>query len=177
MSSGKVYLIDTDVLEHVRYRSDSAHLYSEIIKLAKAGIAQTVRQVFDELKKFKSTHTLLHPHEKEFCLRADLQFCEKVQNGLDLIHEHAGHLMNTFGGKNPDPADPWLIAVAWAHGYTVVTDERPDSSIKIPAACKLAPLGCSCITGPHFLIEVGIVQIKDIKPEHISAKAFFGYSG
>jgi Domain of unknown function (DUF4411) len=42
-----------------------------------------------------------------------------------------------LGGKNPDPADPWLIAVAAAHGYVVVTDENQDSPRKIPAACRL----------------------------------------
>jgi hypothetical protein len=76
-----------------------------------------------------------------------------------------------MGGKNPDPADPWIVAVATKYGYTVVTNESPRSTMRIPAACRLPKMGCRCIRGPHFLHEVGLV--KEIKPEHIDPASFF----
>jgi hypothetical protein len=48
----------------------------------------------------------------------------------------------------------------------------PLSPHKIPAACERPNLKCRCISGPHFLIEVGLVE--EIKPEHINPHAFFG---
>jgi hypothetical protein len=105
-----------------------------------------------------------------------LQFSAEVQARLEVLKKDAGHLWMQVGGKNPDPADPWLIAVAAAHKFTVVTDEKQESSIKILAACKLPKIACRCISGPHFLIEVGIVRLEEIEPEHISPQAFFGFS-
>jgi hypothetical protein len=104
-----------------------------------------------------------------------MQYCKEVQEKLELVKKEAGHLWQQVGGKNPDPADPWLIAVASAHGYTLVTDESSASTKKIPAACKLPNLKCRCISGPHLLIELGLVQ--EIKPEHIDPHAFFGLGG
>jgi hypothetical protein len=83
----------------------------------------------------------------------------------------APYLADATGGKNPDPADPWIVAVAAANGYTVVTNESPRSPMRIPAACRLPTVNCRCIRGPHFLIEVGLVT--EIKPEHIDPTFFF----
>jgi len=135
-------------------------------------MVSTVRQVFGELKKHKRTHEILKPFEQDFLLQTRLQYCKEVQAKLELVKKHAGHLWAQVGGKNPDPADPWLIAVASAHGYTLVTDENQFSQSRIPAACKIPEIGCRCISGPHFLIEVGLVE--EIKPEHINPHAFFG---
>jgi Domain of unknown function (DUF4411) len=170
--SGTTYIVDTDVMDHIRWRADSTTIYSGLIGLAKNGTAKTVRQVFGELKKHKATHKILGPHERDFLVASELQFCSEVQAKLELVKQHANHLWEQVGGKNPDPADPWLVAVASAHGFVLVTDENQISSVKIPAVCKLPSFGCKCISGPHFLIEVGLV--KEIKPEHISPQAFFG---
>jgi hypothetical protein len=61
--------------------------------------------------------------------------------------------------------------VAAAQKYTLVTNESKDSPRKIPAACGIPETLCRCISGPHFLYEVGL--FKTIKPEHISVAAFF----
>jgi Domain of unknown function (DUF4411) len=165
-------LIDTDVLEHIRSRSDSRLIYDGLIVMAEAGSVKTVRQVFGELKKHKEAHKILKPHEREFILPTETQYSAEVQQKLELVKMEASHLWQQIGGKNPDPADPWLIAVASAYGYNLVTDENQFSTTRIPAACKRPNLKCRCISGPNFLIEVGLVQ--EIKPEHINPHSFFG---
>lgn len=174
-ADGAIHLIDTDVLEHVRFRPDSAELYQGLIALAQAGKLKTIRQVFGELKKHKEAYKILRPHEKDFLIPIEVQYCAEVRAKLEFVKTEAGHLWQQVGGKNPDPADPWLIAVAAAHGYTLVTDESQKSGAKIPAACKSTNLKCKCISGPHFLIEAGLVT--EIKPEHISPHAFFDIGG
>lgn len=77
--------------------------------------------------------------------------------------------MRRLGGD--DPADPWLVAVAGHYKYTLVTNEKQNSPKRIPAACRIPALVCRCISGPHFLHEVGLV--KTINPAHISVAAFF----
>ena len=167
-----ISLIDTDVLAHIRSRSDSKEIYDGLIAIAERGQVKTVRQVFGELKKHKEAYKILKPHEKSFILSTELQYSSHVQAKLEIVKKEAGHLWQQVGGKNPDPADPWLIAAASAHSYTLVTDESQASASKIPAACRLPSLSAKCISGPHFLIEVGLVV--EIKPEHINPHAFFG---
>lgn len=171
----EIYLIDTDVLEHVRFRGDSEILYSGLVGLAQAGIVKTVRQVFSELKKHHVPYERLKAYEKDFLVPSEVQFSLKVRGKLELVKTNAGHIWAQTGGKNPDPADPWLIAVAAAHGYTLVTNESSNSSVKIPAACRFPGLDCKCVSGPHFFIEVGLIT--EIKPEHISPRAFFEIPG
>lgn len=166
-----IYLIDTDVLAHIRYRSDSQRIYSGLIGVGHSGALKTVKQVFDELKKHKIAHGILYPHRKHLILEADLQYCAEVSERLEAIKTHAGFLWAQTGGKNPDPADPWLIAVAAVHGFTLVTNEKRESAKKIPAVCKHTSIGVKCITGAEYLLLTGIVS--EVKPEHISPHAFF----
>lgn len=168
---GGTHLIDTDVLEHIRYRPDSQQIYDGIVALAAAGTLKTVRQVFGELKKHKTPFGVLKPHEKVLTVDAGVQFCDDVKQRMGLVQQHAGFLWAATGGKNPDPADPWLIAVAAAHGFSVVTNENKMSPNRIPAACKKPQIGVNCISGAEFLLGVGLVQ--EIKPEHVSAHEFF----
>lgn len=104
-------------------------------------------------------------------MSAEQQFTSGVSNIIEELGNNASYLWEQTGGKNPDPADPWLIAVATTYGYSLVTDENPRSPSRIPSACKLPNIGCRCIRGPHFLVEVGLV--KSIKPEHIDPHSFF----
>jgi len=165
------YIIDTDVLVRIHVRKDSQTIYDALIAMAKAKRLRTVRQTFDELKRHVRQYELLQPHRDLFQIPADDQFHEDVGALIEILGNQAPYLWEQTGGKNPDPADPWIIAAAAKFGYTVVTNESPRSSTRIPAACKLAKIGCRCIRGPHFLHEVGLV--KEIKPEHIEPAAFF----
>jgi hypothetical protein len=166
----RIYLLDTDALAHIRERPDSEQLYDGIIRLAEEGIAKTIPQVFGELEKFGDVYKRLVPYRKKLTLNESLIFCPDVQRYLDVLGNLERPLWEQTGGKNPDPADPFLVATAAAHGYTVVTNESRRSPYKIPATCELEGINCRCISGPHFLFEVGIVT--EIRPEWISVEAF-----
>jgi hypothetical protein len=95
--SGTIYLVDTDVLEHIRFRADSKKIYAGLISMSKNGGAKTIRQVFGELKKHKETYSVLATHEKCLCITADLQFCLEVRGKLELVRQEAGHLWEPLG--------------------------------------------------------------------------------
>jgi predicted nucleic acid-binding protein len=170
-NSDTIYLIDVDVLARIHVRKDSEHIYAALIQMAQAKTLRTVRQTFDELRRFSPQFDRLKAHRDEFQISPDDQFHADVANFIETLGNEAAYLWEQTGGKNPDPADPWIVAVAAAHGYTVVTNESPRSTMRIPAACRLPRIDCRCIRGPHFLHEVGLV--KEIKPEHIDPAAFF----
>ena len=134
-----------------------------------------MRQVFGELRRFAEAHSALKAVQGKFEIEAKLQFCDQVSEVMDLVTDLAPGLFEQFGGKNPDPADPWLIAVAKVHGFTLVTDEGRNSPKRIPMTCDLDELKCRCINGPHFLVETGIVP--EINPAHIDVHAFYDFSG
>jgi hypothetical protein len=171
VNSGKRYLIDTDVLVHIRKRKDSDRIYAALSKAAHEGWARTVKQVPDELERWKGAYPKVQPFKRKLIVPAKEQYCVAVRRMNDIVQDNAPFLFEPAGGKNPDPADPWLIAVAKVHGYTVVTNESPHSSVKIPAACKLPAINCPCINGAHFLLETKIVEGFELS--QISAQAFF----
>lgn len=165
------YLVDTDVTIHIGQREDSIDIYDGVFELASAGRVKAVRQLFGELKVHPPTQKIVMPHRNVLELANGEQYSQEVASLVEYLGNNAGYLWEQTGGKNPDPADPWLIAAASALGYIVVTDESPLSPKKIPAACKLPEISCKSIRGPHFLFQVGIV--KEIDPAHIDPALFF----
>jgi predicted nucleic acid-binding protein len=170
-NDGKKYLIDVDVLARIHARRDSESIYDALVEMAEAGSLCTVRQTFDELKRFNPQFNRLRAHRDKFQISSEDQFHSEISELIETLGNEAPYLWTQTGGRNPDPADPWIVAVAAKYGYTVVTNERPRSPLRIPAACRLPKIGCRCIRGPHFLHEVGIVQ--EFKPEHIDPTSFF----
>ena len=170
---GHRYLIDTNVLNRIGVRKDAQSIYQGLIDLASSGRLRTVHQVFDELKKRGPIPlAVLKEHRQPIEVPAEEQYDAAVSKAIEQLGNHKpSWLWPQTGGKNPDPADPWLVAVASVHGYTLVTNESQTSPIKIPAACR--HLKARCIRGPHFLFEVEIVNAKEIKFEHIDPAAFF----
>ena len=170
---GYKYLIDTNVLIRIGVRKDSQGIYNGLIKLAQAGRVRTIGQVFDELKKRGPIASqALKEYRNVFEVPAAEQFDVEVSKVIEQLGNHKPPwLWPQIGGKNPDPADPFLVAVAAVYKYTLVTNESPYSTVKIPAACK--DVGARCIRGPHFLFEVELVDIKEIKLAHIDPTAFF----
>jgi hypothetical protein len=167
------YLLDADVLVHIQRRPDSNYIFENIIEGIKEGRVKTVRQVSSgELKKWDEAYAALHPHNGHFEIEHDRQYCEEVSTLIDTVNDLAPDLYEKYGGKKPDPADPWLIAVAKHYGFTLVTDENKNSPKRIPMVCDFPQLKCRCISGPHFLWETGIVQ--EYKPETIDVSAFYG---
>jgi hypothetical protein len=168
---GQIYLIDSDVLVHIASRNDSALLYEGLIKLARNMRLRSVPQVFGELKKWPSVESVLKEHRETFVIPASRLYDVRVSEFLTILGDKMPSLWEQTGVKNPDPADPWLIAAAASYHYTVVTDESERSPVKIPAACRLPEINCRCIRGPHFLVEVGLVN--EVKLEHIDPSRFF----
>lgn len=167
------YLLDVDVLGHIQLRPDSNLIFDRIIEGIAAERVKTVRQVSSgELKRFDEAYQALHPHNSRFEIETAKQFCENVKDLIDKVHHLAPDLYERYGGKNPDPADPWLIAVAKLYGFTLVTDENRNSPKRIPMVCDFPELKCRCISGPHFLWETGIVQ--EYRPEHIDIHSYYG---
>lgn len=166
-------MIDTDVLVAIRSKNDSKKIYSHLIQMATDGDLKTVRQVFKELEDHGAFFRFLQDKKSKFILPTEQQYCAGVQQRLDIIGKKARFLYEETGSD--DPADPWLVAAAGHHRYTLVTNERQNSPKRIPAACRIPELYCRCITGPHFLYEVGLV--KHINPAHISVQAFFADPG
>jgi hypothetical protein len=164
-----IYLIDTDVLVRIRNKRDSKAIYDHLIKMAADGDLKTVRQVFEELENFGKFFRFLFDHKSQFVLPIDKQYCTDVQNKIEILGNKAKYLWEQTGAK--DPADPWLVAAASTYKYTLVTNESQAGTKRIPAACNFPEMGCRCISGPHFLYEVGVV--KTINPAHISAASFF----
>jgi hypothetical protein len=164
-----IYLIDTDVLVAIRKKRDSNNIYNRLIQMAGDGDLKTVRQVFDELETFGQAYRFLFTHKSKLLVPTEEQFCVAVQERLEVLKKKADWLYEQTGSKNP--ADPWLVAVASAYKYVLVTNESKESPKRIPAACQIPETRCRCISGPHFLYEVRIVT--QINPAHISTSAFF----
>jgi hypothetical protein len=161
------------VLVAIRSKKDSTNIYNHLIKMATDGDLKTVRQVFNELETFGDGYKFLLGYRSKFVIPVDEQYCVAVQTKIELIKKTADFLYEQTGSK--DAADPWLVAVASAYKYVLVTNERRESPKRIPAACQQPELRCRCISGPHFLHEVGLVP--QINPAHISAAAFFADPG
>lgn len=161
------------MLVAIRNKKDSANVYSHLIKMATDGDLKTVRQVFEELETFGQFYNFLFKQKKKFLVPTEDQYSTKVQNQIEIVKKKAKYLYEQTG--TGDPADPWLVAVASAHKFVLVTNERQERQTRIPAACRIPELRCRCITGFHFLYEVGIV--KTIDPAHVSTSAFFNDPG
>ena len=80
-----------------------------------------------------------------------------MQTLIEYLGNNASCLWEQTGAKDPDPADPWLIAVAHTHGYTLVTNESRRSGNTLRAACRLPQIRCRCIHGLFFLYEAGLI--------------------
>ena len=159
----------------IRERKDSESIYAGLIKLAEAGTVKSVRQALDEVKKFDPPYGIIKPYRDKFQVATEEQYCPDVSSRIEYLGKNADYLWVQTGGKNPDPADPWLIAVASFYKYTLVTNESPRKLKRIPAACKLTGTSCRCIRGPHFLLEIGLVE--KAEPEHIDPEGFFSGGG
>jgi hypothetical protein len=165
------FLLDADLMIRIHGRKDFATIYAGIIDLAQSGKVRTVRQALDEVKRFDGPAAILKPHREILQLPIEEQYCEEVAKRIEYLSKHANYLWALTGGKNPDPADPWLVGAASVHGYTLVTNESPRKIKRIPAACKLDGIKARCIRGPHFLLKTGLVA--KAEPEHIDPDGFF----
>lgn len=147
------YLVDTDALVHIADRADATRIYAAMTGHCRTSNILTVHQVFDELKRFPHVRTKFWPHKA--AMKVD-QYCDEVMEFVGYISDNFEFLYDLSGAKNPDPADPWLIACSKVFGYTLVTDERPLSTKKIPYVCRQQSVQVRVINGPDLLQELGI---------------------
>jgi hypothetical protein len=153
----RVYVIDTCTLVHIWDQLDGRAIIEAIVEMVALGRVRTVDKVLDELKRWPELHARMNSVRAAMIVPhlAEPRMLRVVDDVLTACED----LIDQTGGKNPDPADPWLIAVAAVRSTTaapwiVVTDENPRSPKKIPALCAGR---CACISGSDFLTEVGIL--------------------
>lgn len=140
--AGKTYCIDTSSLIaawYERYKPNRfPKLWEQLDKLIKEGRLVSSSLVYRECSKQRSEE--LHNWLKE----RDTMFHtpdEDVQLQVD-------HIVNTYkglvsAGKEKFQADPFVIAMAKVHGYTVITEETgPTSLSKIPGVCNAEKIDC-----------------------------------
>jgi hypothetical protein len=77
--------------------------------MAQAKKLRTVRQTFDELKRFGSVNDILKGYRDAFQIPTEEQFHEDVSALIEILGNDAPYLWERTGGKNPDPADPWIV--------------------------------------------------------------------
>ena len=148
------FIIDTDALIHIRNRPNAQEVYSRLIPLCQSSEIVTVSQVFDEMKRWPDIWELFRPHRKSMKVN---QYHPDVLTLVGYISDSFESLYDLTGVKNPDPADPWLIACAKIFDYTLVTDERVNSTKKIPYVCRQQSILVPCINGNAMLQEIGIL--------------------
>jgi Domain of unknown function (DUF4411) len=148
------YLIDCDAIAHCETRPDCGHVLGKLVSAIERGVLKTVEQVFDELRRWPDIQGLFRPVKKKFLI--DPQYTTEISTLAGQIAEDFPFLFDQSGNRNPDPADPWLIAASKSLGWTLVTDERPASTKKIPYVCRQQSVLVRCINGPNFFQEINI---------------------
>ncbi|WP_409567551.1 DUF4411 family protein [Methylobacterium sp. J-030] len=149
------YLIDTDAIVHASLRPDAETILCGIEHQIDCDKLKTVEQVLDELRRWPDLRSRLVRRKSKFVIKN--QYGPGIAAIAGSISDDFEFLFDMSGSRNPDPADPWLIAAAKHHGWCVITDERQASTKKIPYVCRQQSLLVRCIDGPSFFAEVGIV--------------------
>lgn len=147
------FLIDTDALVHISHRPNGNAVCDQLIPYCQVGDILTVAQVFDEMKRFPEVRERFWPYRDSMLID---QYQEEVMSFVGYISDSFEFLYDLSGSANPDPADPWLIAGARVFGHTLVTDERRQSTKKIPFVCRQQNVDVECINGAELLDRLAL---------------------
>jgi hypothetical protein len=147
------YLIDCDAIAHLDGAAHCSAYLQGLKKLVANDILKTVEQLYDELRRWPHIQQEFRPIKKQFLVQ---QHTAEIAAQAGQIAEDFEFLFDLTGVRNPDSADPWLIAAGKILGWTVVTDERKNSTRKIPYVCRQQSINVRCINGLEFFAEVGI---------------------
>ncbi len=147
------YLIDCDAIAHLDGAAHCGTVLRGLKQLVAVGTLKTVEQVYDELRRWPHLQNEFKPIKKQFLVD---QHTQDIAAMAGQIADDFEFLFDLTGSRNPDPADPWLIAAAKILRWTVITDERRTSTKKIPYVCRQQSINVRCINGPEFFAEVGI---------------------
>jgi hypothetical protein len=148
------HLIDCDAIAHTDGAPNCSAILEGLERLIHAGQLKTVEQVYDELRRWPLIQSRFKPIRKKFLVQI---YTPEISRLAGQIADDFSFLFYLTGVRNPDPADPWLIAAGKVLGWTVITDERKTSSKRIPYVCRQQSLNLRCISGPKFFAEIGIV--------------------
>ena len=148
------HLIDTDVIAHISERPNADVILRGLELQIDAGQLKTVEQVLDELRRWPELQNRFNARKADFLIRR--QYRPAIAAVAGQISDDFEFLYDLSGTRNPDPADPWLIAAAKVLGFAVVTDERQVSTKKIPYVCRQQSLLVPCISGATYLEQCGI---------------------
>jgi hypothetical protein len=148
------YLIDCDAIAHLDGSAHCGPVLKGLKGLINKGTLKTVEQVYDELRRWPHLQAEFELIKKQFLLN---QYTPEISAMVGQIADDFEFLFDLTGVRNPDSADPWLIAAAKVLGWTVITDERKTSTKKIPYVCRQQSLQVRCISGPEFFKETGIL--------------------
>lgn len=130
-----IYCIDTSALIAAWYERYKPNRFPRLWTQLDALIAeQRLRSsviVLDECsRRSPQLHDWLKDREDMFLI-PDAPIQRRVDH---IVNKYTGLVMQ---GKEKFAADPFLIATAEVHGFTVVTEETgPDSLRKIPGVCR-----------------------------------------
>lgn len=148
-----MYLIDCDAIAHLDGTAHCDAVMRRLKELVVAGTLRTVEQVYDELRRWPHLQAEFKAIKKQFLID---QYTPEISALAGQIADDFEFLFDLTGTRNPDPADPWLIAAGKVLGWTVITDERKASTKRIPYVCRQQSLQVRCINGIEFFKEVGI---------------------
>lgn len=115
----------------------------------------------DRLQIFVEQNCLTR--SKVLTTQTDVLTLAKYQKILEYINRSPLYTTRSLHAwATSDKADPWLIALAMAHGYTIVTMEKPNLNLKNNATSKepripdiCAVFGVRCINLYDLMREVG----------------------
>jgi hypothetical protein len=122
-------------------------IWSKMDVSAKNGEIFVIEEVVRELEKKDGVHRWVK--ERETII---VPIDDDVQKSVVQIMSKYTRLVDTK--KNRSVGDPWVIALAFVRGLTVVTGEKASGNLlkpKIPDVCK--DLGVSCIEMVDFFRE------------------------
>ncbi len=155
-----VFIFDCDELTNLYKRDDRKIIWDQFVRMVDMEEIKTIEQVFCELKKFPLAHAEYKRLKSRMCLPSAEQYDESVTDYMNEIEKATPKLIDFMGRMGPcDPSDPWLVAIAAAKGWTVVTHEKKKGNGKsksIYTACKA--LGVNCWNLHEFLTELGILK-------------------
>lgn len=125
------YLFDTSAIVNLHQMKNNNGEWDIFVLGIKSGNVRTIEKVFVELRKWEDTQEAIKK-ERPTIIQNDEG--DDVFNTVGDIMDKHEELINQYARDN-DQADPWLIAIAKAYGYVVVTDERrtnPKAKRRIP---------------------------------------------
>jgi predicted nucleic acid-binding protein len=139
--TGKVYVVDTSVWVNFNDEHKLTKVLAQLAPHAQRRCIVAISKVLDELKR-------RWPHVHKEVKKLPVSVKASVEQSQEIVML-AGELLHKYRilGSPLTPhnrADPWIVAAAKVHNWTVVTDEgsgrRPNRSMK--GVCKLQSVDC-----------------------------------